>query len=188
MFHSELWPRAFSGLCIQNVPAPRRDPSPAHAVSLQPGADLPSQMPDRSSTSILTKKPRTHQENARLRTLSFLQKRSYALSRPWSALHIVAYAGVIPPLETHLVVMTERPGNIRMPELIPIIYIPAAMILEVLSSTFKSILKALPRRIPELLRRCIPSPARTALILARTRARWRTLRRPVLRLRHACSS
>ncbi len=94
----------------------------------------------------------------------------------------VLNAHIVTPPETFPVRMASPARNIRMAELITIVHIRSAMIVEVPSCPLNAVVKALTMHLVlEILRRCIPS-ARPLCIRARRR---RTLL--VLRLYNAAA-
>jgi hypothetical protein len=107
----------------------------------------------------------------------------------WSArsTHEMADADIISTPKSFLIVATQRTRNVRVAVFIPIVYIPAAVVLKVPLCAVDAIAKATLLDIPELTWRSIPSTgsgsARAILITGAILIA--VTRRSVLGLRHA---
>jgi hypothetical protein len=92
-----------------------------------------------------------------------------------AAAHHVSYTGIIAALKALAVILAETFGNIRVTVFIAIIDIRRAMVLVILASTYKAVLKATPLRVVKL-RRCAVPPAVVTV------SRWGGALRRVLRV------
>ncbi len=87
----------------------------------------------------------------------------------------VADGDVIAAAESIPVVATEGALYMRVTELVTVVDVGAAVIIEVLAGTFDAIMKALTLDLLEFGRRCIPSASGAVLVCAGWRGRWALL-------------
>jgi hypothetical protein len=83
-----------------------------------------------------------------------------------SVMHQMIHGFVVAAAESLAIVMSRTCLNMRMTELITVIHVWLAVVVEVLASSFDSIVEALTLDIAKLLRWCIPS-TRPLIITAR---------------------
>ncbi len=99
--------------------------------------------------------------------LSIHQKLACALS---PTVEDVLHRHVVAAAESLTVIMPKLPGNVGVPELITVVHVGTAMVLNIPPGSLDAILEAPPRILSEFLRWRIPS---TRTLPIRSRRWWR---------------